>query len=135
MLASGLADTVDDEEDLSRFLTSHNHFNTAGVRPAAFLPNPKNGETSVFRHGGQPRTSLWRIANEHVSAIRTLHGAAIFKAKHVRSALLEVVAQEPPLRHANIVNWPSSFADPEMAKAEQKERAAVIAQHAEMVRR
>lgn len=135
MLPSGLAEFVGDEEDLARFLTSSNYFNAVMVKPAAFLPNPKNGETSVFRHGGQPRASLWRIANEHVSANRTLHGAAIFKAKHVRSALLEVVAQEPPLRHANIVNWPSSLTDPEMAKAEQKERAALIAQHAEMVRR
>ena len=135
MLASGLADTVDNEEDVARFLTSSGHFNAAGVKPAAFLPNPKNGETSVYRHGSHPPASLWQIAKNHVGAARTLHGAAIVKAKHVRSALLEVVAQEPPPLHANIVNWPSSQADPDMAKAEQKERAALIAQHAEVVRR
>ena len=135
MLASGLADTVDSEEDLARFLTSSGQFNAAGAKPAAFLPNAKNGETSVFRHGSEPRASLWQIANDYVSAARTVHGAALFKAKHVRSALLDVVAQEPPPRHANIVNWPTSQADPDMAKAEQKVRAALIAQHAGFVRR
>lgn len=135
MLPSGLAEIVADEEDLARFLTSSSQFNAIMVKPAVFLPNPKNGQTSVFRHGSLPRAPLWEIAKEHVSADRTLHGAAIVKAKHVRSAVLEVVAQEPPPRHANIVNWPSSRADPDMAKAEQKVRAALIARHAELVRR
>ena len=134
MLPSGLFETIADDEDLARFLTSSSLFNTVMVKPAAFLPNPKNGETSVFRHGRLPREPLWRIATEHVGATRTVHGAAIVKAMHVRSAMLEVVAQEPPPRHANIVNWPSSQADPDMAKAEQRERAAQIARYAELVR-
>ena len=134
MLPSGLAEIVADEEDLARFLTSSSQFNAIMVKPAAFLPNPRNGETSVFRHGSLPREPLWRIATEHVGANRTMHGAAIVKAKHVRSAMLDVVAQEPPPRHANIVNWPSSQADPDMAKAEQRERAAQIARYAELVR-
>ena len=135
MLPSGLAEIVGDDENLARFLTSSRQFNLIGAKPAAFQPNPKNGETSVFRHGSYPRESLWRIASGHLSAALTLHGAAIVKAKHVREALLDVVAQEPPLRHANIVKWPSSITDPEMAKAEQKERAALIARYAEVVRR
>lgn len=89
----------------------------------------------MFRHGSQPRDSLWRIAEEHMAGVRTLYGAAIVKAKHVRSALLDVVAQEPPPRHANIVGWPWSETDPEMRKAEHIERALVIVQWAEVVRR
>lgn len=135
MLPSGLAEIVADEEDLARFLTSSSLFNAVMVKPAAFLPNPKNCETSVFRHGSIPRAPLWQIATEQVNAGRTLHGAAIVKAKHVRSAMLEVVAQEPPPRHANIVNWTSSQADPEMAKAEQRAQAVLLAQYAELVRR
>ena len=135
MLSSGLADVVADEEDLVRFLTSSSQFNAVGIKPAAFLPNPKNGETSVFRHGSHPRESLWRIAEEYLAGARTLHGAAIFKTKHVRSTSLAVEAQEPPPRHANIAGWPWSQTDPEMGKAEQMERAALIAQHAELVRR
>ena len=134
-LASGLTNLVKDEEDLARFLTSSSQFNAVGVKPAAFLPNPRNRETSVFRHGGHPRESLWRIANQHVTGTRTLHGAAIVRAKYVRSALLDVLAQEPPPRHANIVGWPWSQTDPDMAKAEQRERASLIARYAEVVRR
>ncbi len=135
MLPSGLPEIVADEEDLARFLTSSSQFNAVMVKPAAFLPNPKNGETSVFRHGSLPRAPLWQIGEIHMGAGRTLHAAAIVKAKHVRAEALKVVAHEPPQRHANIVNWPSSQSDPEMAKAEQKARAAVIAQNAELVRR
>ena len=135
MLSSGLADIVADEEDLARFLTSSSQFNAAGIKPSALLPSPRNAETSVFRHGRNPSESLWRIGDDIVAGDRTLHGAAIFKAMHVRAALLDVIAHEPPLRHANIVGWPRSQSDPEMQKAERIERAALIAQHMELVRR
>ena len=135
MLSSGLPEVVDSEEDLARFLTSSSQFNSAGVKPAALLPKPTNHETSVFRHASQPSESLWRIGADHLAGARKLYGAAIFKAVHVRAALLDVVAQEPPPRHANIVGWPRSQSDPELEKAKQKERAVLIAQHAELVRR
>lgn len=137
MLPSGLPEIVADEEDLARFLTSSSQFNAVMVKPAAFLPNPKNGETSVFRHGSLPRAPLWQIGEMHMGAGRTLHAAAIVRVKHVRAEALalEVVAHEPPPSHANIVNWPSSQSDPEMAKAEQIKRAAEIARNAELVRR
>ena len=135
MLSSGLTEIIGDDEDLARFLTSSSQFNTLGARPSAFLPNPADKAKSVFRHGSQPRESLWRIADEHLVGGQTLHGAAIVKAKHVRSAQLDVVAQEPPPRHANIVGWPWSQTDPAMRKAEHMERALVIVQWAEVVRR
>lgn len=135
MLPSGLAEIVGDEEDLARFLTSSSQFNTLGAKPSAFLPSPKVRATSVFRHGAEPRDSLWRVAREHLVGVRTLHGAAIVKAKYVRAAQLTVVAQEPPPRHANISGWPWSETDPEMAKAEQRERALQVVQFAEVVRR
>jgi hypothetical protein len=135
MLPSGLAETVADEEDLARFLTSSSQFNAVGVKPAAFLPSPLDAETSVFRHGRNPSESLWRIGDDLVAGGRTLRGAAIFKAMHVRAALLDLISQEPPPRHANIVGWPESQSDPQMQKAERIERAALIARHAELVRR
>ena len=134
-LPSGLSDIVENEEDLVRFLTSGSQCSAVMVKPSAFIPNPKDRATSVFRHGRHPTTSLWDIGINQVAGGRTLHGAAIFKAKHVRSALLEVLAQEPPPRHANITGWPWPEDDPEMGKAERKERAALIARHAELVRR
>ena len=71
--------------------------------------------------------------NEHVAGERTLHGIAICKARHVRSSLLEVVADEPPLRHANIIGWPWLASDPVLEKARLKERALSVAQHAELL--
>ena len=134
-LPSGLEEIVADDEDLARYLTSSSQFNAVMVKPAAFLPNPKDRETSVFRHGSEPRDRLWAIGVEHAVGERTLHGAAICKAHHVREVQLEVTAEEPPPRHAAIRGWPFAEADPELQKARQKELAALIASKAEMVRR
>lgn len=135
MLPSGLPERVNDDEDLARFLTSSSQFNAKMVKPAAFLPNPKNGETSVFRHGSERLDLLWQIGHEHLVDERRLHGAALFKALRVRDARLEVIAKEPPPRHANIVGWPKSTDDPELAKAGQKLKAAELAQHATLFTR
>ncbi len=130
ILSSGLPERVADGEDLARFLTSSGHYNSTAVKPAAFMPNPKNGETSVFRHGAEPLEELKSIAQAEVGADRRIHGAAIVKASVVREAQLEVLAKEPPPRHADIIGWKWSEGDPEFGKAEQKELAAFIAQKA-----
>ncbi len=132
-LPSGLPETVDDGEDLARFLTSSGQFNTRMAKPAAFLPNPKNGETSLFRHGSEPLTSLREIGVAHITSERTLHAAAICKASQVRAAQLEVAAKEPPPRHANIIGWPWSETDPDFGKSERKELAALIARDANLI--
>jgi hypothetical protein len=115
---------------LARFLTSSSHFTKKRVKGAAFLPNLKDNETSVSRHGAEPRERLWEIGAA-AAKDRTLHGAAILKAKRVREVGLEIVAKEPPLRHAAIHGWPVSEHDPDLAKAQQKQMATAIAQHAE----
>jgi hypothetical protein len=120
-LLSGLPEHVSDDEDLARFLTSSGHFNSTLVRHNAFLPNPKDGETSVFRHGAKPIKELWKIAAEHISGA-TLHGAAVIKAKDVHAIKLTVLSHEPPPRHAAIRNWPMD-SDPVLQKARQKELA------------
>lgn len=129
-LPSGLPELVGEDEDLARFLTSSGHYNTSKVKPSAFMPNPKNGETSVFRHGAEPLGDLKAIAQGEVGADRRIHGAAVVKVDAVRAANLEVLAKEPPLRHADIVRWPWMQNDPEFGKAAQKELAALIAQKA-----
>jgi hypothetical protein len=134
MLASGLSEIVADDEDLARFLMSSSYFNAKMVKPAAFLPSPRDQETSVFRHGSEPRETLWLTGLECAAAGRTLHGAAIVKAREVRSALLEVAADEPPPRHAVIRGWPYLDNDPELQKAQQKERANSIASKALLLR-
>lgn len=134
MLPSGLSDSVSDEEDLARFLTQSSHFTATLAKPAAFLPSPKDRETSISRHGPEPREELWSIGLSAAGA-RTLYAAAIFKAHVVRAAQLEVVADEPPARHAVIRGWPWDEADPELQRAKQKELALVIASKAYLLRR
>lgn len=129
-LPSGLPEQVADEEDLARFLTSSGHLRASAVRPAAFLPNPKDGETSVFRHGATPLADLQTIGKTVAGEDRRIHGAAIVKAKVVREAKLEVRSHEPPPRHANITDWPWMRDDPDFGKAEQKGMAALLAQKA-----
>ena len=138
MLPSGLPESVGNEEDLARFLTSSNWFSEqkAIVKPAAFLPNPRRDyETSVFRHGAEPLEQLWEIGIEQIRAERSWHGVAVVKTRHVRSAALEVAASEPPPRHANIVGWPRDDSDPDMMKAKQKELALKIAAVAVLIKR
>lgn len=134
-LPSGLEEIIADDEDLARYLTSSSQFNAVMAKPAVFLPNPKDRETSVFRHGSEPRDRLWAIGVEHAAGGRNLHGAAICKARHVRAAQLEVIAEEPPPRHAAIRGWPFFEADPELQKAKQKELAAIISSKAQLVLR
>lgn len=131
-LPSGLPEAVGGAKDLARFLTSSSQYNSQMAKPAAFLPNPRDRETSVFRHGREPRPELWRIGREHVARERPLHGAALLRARDVREALLDVTATEPPPRHAGIVGWPW-LDDPELQKAQQKERAVLLAQASELL--
>lgn len=134
MLPSGLPDIVAGEENLARFLRSSSYFNTTMVKPAAFLPNSKNRQTSVFRHGATPVVALVRIAQDRIPSGVTIHGAAICSAERVRSSILDVIAEEPPPLHANIVGWPVHANDPELQKAEQKERATLLASSSTLVR-
>jgi len=135
MLASGLPEDIADDEDLARFLPSSSLFNSAMAKPAAFLPSLSDRETSVFRHGSEPREPLWQIFSAHVSAERTCHGAAIVKAGDVRSVGLNVLSDEPPPKHAVIGGWPWLDEDPVLQKAQQKERAAEIASKSILVLR
>ena len=131
MLPSGLPERVADEEKLIRFLTSRSQFNATMVKHSAFLPETETWETSVFRHGSEPREALWAIGDEHAArGGRNIHGAAIFKAHSVRAARLDVIADEPPPRHGTIRNWPLVEDDPVSQKAQQKELAMLLASKA-----
>jgi hypothetical protein len=126
MLPSGLREWVDDDEDLARFLVQSSHFNSTSVKPSAFLPSPKDRETSVSRHGPEPLERLWACGLVAAGG-RGLYGAAIVKTASVRAAQLEVSPDEPPERHAVIRGWPWHESDPELQKAQQKQRALLLA--------
>ncbi|MEI7732810.1 MAG: hypothetical protein WCO56_24775 [Verrucomicrobiota bacterium] len=133
-LPSGLPEIVANEEDLARFLTQSNQFTASMAKPSAFLPSPRDHETSVSRHGNEPLENLWAMGNA-AAGERNLYGAAIFKANTARLAQLDVIADEPPPLHAVIRGWPWDESDPELQKAKQKEKAALIASEAVLLLR
>jgi len=131
-LPSGLPCVVDDEESLARFLVHRDQFSASIPKPSAFLPNRNDRETSVFRHGREPLEQLWAIGSAAASG-RNIYGAAIIKAHAVRATGLTIDADEPPPRHAAIRNWSWNDADSILQKAQQKEKALVLASQSELV--
>jgi hypothetical protein len=131
-LPSGLPDLVEHTEPLARFLRSSSQFSSAFVKASAFLP-ARDDMTSVARHGAEPRAELWKLAEVFLGAGAKIHGAAVCVAGAVREQNMDVVAAEPPPRHANIVSWPVD-ADPDLQKARRKELALAIAAQSTLVR-
>lgn len=58
---------------------------------------------------------------------RKLHGAVIIEASLIRIIGLDVIADEPPPRHAVILGWPWEGIDPLEAKAKRKDLANQLA--------
>ncbi len=119
-------------EILSRFVLKKDWYRPSdnSVRYAAFLPNPKNGETSVFRISGISDEEVWDIGNREVvkDPNRPILGRADISASVVVAKGLEVSPSVPPERHANIVGWPTE-------KSKQKLIAIELAADAHFRRR
>lgn len=126
MLPSGLPEHVADEEELSRFLTQSNQYKSTMARPAAFLPHPAFRNTSVFRMGND-LARLQATWNATATGGRELKAVAFLHARDVRLSGLEVESDEGPPAHANIEGWPWIENDPELQKAQHKERALELA--------
>ncbi len=93
-------------EILSRFVLQKTYIRANNtVRPAAFLPNPKNGETSVFRISGITDNKVWDIGDREVATKqgKPIFGRADIETSNVVSKDLKVISSEPPERHANLV--------------------------------
>ncbi len=58
---------------------------------------------------------------------------AFVLAKAVRHVGLEVIAEEPPPRHANIEHWPWNEGDLNDQKSRQKEIAVTLVGEADLV--
>ena len=135
MLPSGLPKFVGDDEPLARFLTSEGQFNRDFAKAPAFMPGPADSKTSVFRHYSDDLDTLWAVADAELGASRRVRAAAFVTAAQVRKALLDVEAEEPPPRHANIFGWPAVGDDPDHFKALCKAFALSLAQVATLHRR
>lgn len=135
MLPSGLPEHIGDSEPLSRFLTSDSQFNSFMAKASAFMPGPADDKTSVFRQSDDVLPGLWAMADQVIGTARRVRAVAVLSAADVRSARLDVEAQEPPPRHANIFGWPGSAGDAELMRAQRKELALLLAQAARLIPR
>jgi hypothetical protein len=101
------------EERISRFVFDSGHFGGGHVRFRAFLPPKDRRDVSVTRTEGLDEETVWadgqRVADAHVRALLARGDLipARVRAIAVEDFSLDVEADEPPLRHANIVGFPS----------------------------
>lgn len=123
--------TVGDSERLARYVLTKGHLYKDGrmgnlMRPDAWIPNP-SVELSVYRVDQWTEEEIAAKGHE-VAAVREKkhradqlakgvsypEGKVTFRylgrgeilASQVREQKLDVLPHEPPVRHANIVNWP-----------------------------
>jgi hypothetical protein len=92
---------------------------------------PYNGETSVFRISELLNAEIWDIGIREVvkeEQGKSLIGRADILTSIVTGNGLEVIPQEPPPRHANIIGWPEE-------KSEQKQIAMELAAEAQFYKR
>lgn len=128
--------SVAPEERLARFIFSQKHFSTQNkrVKPAAYLPNPENGDTSVFCVSGLGQDQVWDVAEEYVVPVRCqpVKARADITAAAVLEQGLSINRDDTPPRHANIRHWPGG-ANPSLEeKAKQKQIAQCLAEKSEL---
>ena len=109
-------------ETLSRFILQTNWFRPSDntVRHAAFMPNPTNGQTSVFRIYDLSDKEVWDIGDREVASRigKSVLGRADIGASNVMEKGLRAFPSEPPVRHANIVGWPEEKSEQRLISLE-----------------
>ena len=127
-LGSGLSTLVADDERLSRFVVFRRWLNVQEqyVKAAAFLPDKKLS-TSVFRTTALEEAAIWPLANDTLANREgaQLHGRGDIFCRQVKVTGLEVRAQEPPPRHADLIGW-STEKDAQKSLAQQLSAVAKL---------
>lgn len=113
---------VADEEQLARFVFSESHVNRSGiVKKGAFMPAPEQTALSVTRLNDVDAADMERYAAQaRGTRPSEAKGYAVLRAGIVRSEGFQVLADEPPPRHAHIQHFPTG-------KDDQIERAQSLA--------
>ena len=117
------------DELTARYLTQSGHYaSSAGrVKPRAFHPARRDHKTSVFRVQGLTEHQVWRVGDVYVAL--PLGGEVLARAElsvaQIADAGLRLESAEPPLRHANIVEWPPEK-DAWMSRAQELAAVATL---------
>lgn len=103
------AQSVGKDENLSRFVFSKSHFSRESRRVKMEAYMPSRGQVSVFRVDQLTESAIWEIGSDIArNRERTLYARGDTKANEVRKAGLDILPDEPPPRHANLVGWPKN---------------------------
>ena len=96
-------------ETLTRYIYFSKYIKSSNntVKYTAFLPSPKDNQTSVFRVSGLSEIEIWNIAYCDVTPKQAniLKGRADINSDDVINNSLKLIPKEPPYRHANIDGW------------------------------
>lgn len=100
---------VADTERISRFLFFRRWYAraTGRVKPEAFDPHPYI-ELSVSCTETLDENLVWQIGRNTAESRKdkpTLHGRADLHAHAVRAQALDILRDDNPLYHANIIGW------------------------------
>ena len=100
---------IGDDEKLTRYIFSTRHFSRQSPRVKAEAYMPNRGEVSVFRIDGLNQAAIWKIGGDvAMKRERTLYARGDTKVNDARKVGLDILQDEPPPRHANLVGWPES---------------------------
>jgi hypothetical protein len=127
---------VNDEEELARFVLTDSWLYKddrlgCKLRPIALIPSPHE-ELSVYRIDGWTSDEV-RIVGQGVAEEREsnhrqrelAYGKPYppAKRKSFRIEQLDVIWDEPPFAHANVVGWPTEFGNRKAKEAAQLAKA------------
>ncbi len=119
-------DSIRSSENLTRYIFQKKYYRPSNntVKYNAFLPNPNNGDTSVFRISNISDNEIWNIGKT-IRDDKIVIGRADIIASIVLSKNLKIIPSEPPQYHADISNWPDD-------KAKQISIATELAEEAKL---
>ena len=98
------------EEITARYISESNRFSkqNSRVKHRAFHPARDDHKTSIFRISELSEEQIWYLGDTFVASEinRELLARAELTVAEITSLGLRVQPDEPPIRHANIDDWP-----------------------------
>jgi len=113
----------------SRYITSKKHFSKQNnyVKSAAFMPN-RNQKLSVFCIDELVEEEIWEIGYNNISipTSKEIYARANIEAEDILTTILEIDNNNTPLRHVDIIGWPSEKEDQKGIALELSRKSALV---------
>lgn len=129
MSLTQLPDRISRDEVVGHFILSKSEFSIqkAQVKHRALEPSLRENSISVVRIRDLSEENIWEWGRQNVisSEAQTLYARADMHVLDIILLKLSIEPDEPPVRHANIANWPSQK-DAMIAVAQQLAARAIL---------